>query len=605
MAHLRFPRRTAAVALLATAIPLASVGAASAKPAPEFDEQVLFAQHTDGYYCFRIPAIVQALDGTLLAFAEGRVNGCGDKGDIDLVLKRSMDGGRTWGPLQVVLPGNGDTRGNPAPVVDRRTGRIVLMTTWNPGNDDTVRHPFVQYSDDDGTTWSAARDLTSELVKPEWNSWYATGPGHALQLQHGPHKGRLIVAANHEGDGGALKGGPQGGHLNYSDDGGLTWKIGADDTRRTNDVSPGELSATELPDGRIYVNARDNTGTDPGNRNTATSSDGGLTFDRPFRTLPKLTAPKVQGSVLSVGKRVYLSVPDHPVTREIMAVRASADDGRNFQKVGKVIYWGPSAYSDLASLGGDRLGLLYEAGQAGPYEQIRFARFNTAYLATPNGTPPGLPKPPQPGPTTPDGSGHHNDGYVRGGMTAAGDFDGVDDFVQVPWDRSLDLGAGDFTWSARIRYADTSGNRTILWAYRVGSGAPEIWLRAEPGSKRIRGFIQTDQGSVAVATTQAYNDGQWHDVVLRRSGGRLSLTVDGQAASVAAPTGSVTEGKQFTIDGIDVGQRLDGVDRFHGSIADVRVYSRAVPDGELATARRDLRLWLPLDRIDPEGTKNR
>jgi Laminin G domain. len=101
-----------------------------------------------------------------------------------------------------------------------------------------------------------------------------------------------------------------------------------------------------------------------------------------------------------------------------------------------------------------------------------------------------------------------------------------------------------------------------------------------------------------VTTTQAYNDGQWHDVVLRRVDGRLTLTVDGrQESSVADPGGSVTEGKQFTIDGIDVGQRLDGVQRFHGSISDVRIYSRAVPDDELATARRGLRLWLPLERI--------
>jgi sialidase-1 len=597
VAHLRSPRRAAAVGLLAAALPLATAGAASAKTAPEFSQQVIFAQHTDGYYCFRIPAVVRANDGTLLAFAEGRVNSCGDAGDIDLVLKRSTDGGRTWGPLQVVLPGNGDTRGNPAPVVDRRTGRVVLMTTWNPGNDDTIRHPFVQTSDDDGATWSAARDLIAELVKPEWNSWYATGPGHAVQLQHGPHKGRLIVPANHEGDGGALKGGPQGGHLNYSDDGGLTWKIGADDTRTTNDVSPGELSATELADGRIYVNARDNTGTDPGNRNTATSSDGGLTFDAPFRTLPKIDAPKVQGSVLRAGKNIYLSVPDHPVTREVMAIRSSTDNGRNFQKIGKVINWGPSAYSDLVDLGSDQLGLLYEAGQAGPYEEIRWARFNTAYLATPNGTPPGLPKPPTPGPTTPAESGHDNDGYVRGGMTSPSDFDGVDDYIQVPWNNSLDLGAGDFTWSARIRYTDTAGTHPILWAYRVGSGAPEIWLRTEPASNRIRGFIQTDQGSVTVDTSRAYNDGQWHDVVLRRAGGKLTLSVDGQAASATDPGGSTTLGKQFTIDGLDVGQRLDGAQRFHGSVSDVRVFAGAVPDDRLATTHRGLRLWLPLDRI--------
>ncbi|WP_285617322.1 sialidase family protein [Actinoallomurus iriomotensis] len=594
MAHLGSPRRTAAVALLAAALPFVT---AAAKPAPEFTEQVIFAQHTDGYYCFRIPAIVRADDGTLLAFAEGRVNNCADSGDIDLVLKRSTDGGRTWGPLQVVLPGDGDTRDNPAPVVDRRTGRIVLMTSYNPVSDVTRRRPFVQYSDDDGATWSAPRDITDEVVKPLWNSWYATGPGHGTQLQHGPHEGRLIIPANHEGGGGALKGGPQGGNLNYSDDGGLTWKIGADDTRTTNDVSPGELSTTELADGRIYVNARDNTGTDPGNRNTATSSDGGQTFDAPFHTLPKIDAPKVQGSVLRAGNKIYLSVPDHPVTREIMAVRTSTDNGRNFQKVGKVIYWGPSAYSDLVSLGSDQFGLLYEAGQTSPYEQIRFARFNDAYLHTANGTPPGLPKPPAPGPTTPDLSGHGNDGYVRGGMTTASEFDGVDDYVQVPWDKSLDLGGGDFTWSARIRYSDTTGTHTILWAYRVGSGAPQIWLRAEPQSNHIRGVIATENGQAVVDTTRPYNDGQWHEVVLRRTGGELTISVDGQATSVADPGGSVTLGRQFTIDGIDVGQRLDGVCRFHGSISDVRVYDRAVSDDELATARGGLRLQLPLTSL--------
>jgi sialidase-1 len=288
------------------------------------------------------------------------------------------------------------------------------------------------------------------------------------------------------------------------------------------------------------------------------------------------------------------------VTREIMAVRTSSDNGQNFQKIGKVIYWGPSAYSDLVDLNDDHLGLLYEAGQTGPYEQIRFAQFNDAYLNTPNGTPPGLPKPPEPGPTTPDLSGHGNNGYVRGGMTTPSEFDGVDDYIQVPWNRSLDLGAGDFTWSARIRYADTTGTHTILWAYRVGSGAPQIWLRAEPQSKHIRGVIATENGQAVVDTTQPYNDGQWHEVVLRRTGGKLTLSVDGQATSVADPGGSVTLGKQFTIDGIDVGQRLDGVYRFHGSISDVRVYDRAVSDDELATARGGLRLQLPLNTIAPQ-----
>jgi sialidase-1 len=94
--------------------------AQSAAPTPEFDQQVLFKASQDpGYACFRIPAVVKTDDGTLLAFAEGRVLNCGDAADIDIVVKRSTDDGLTWSPLQVVNHGGGDTHGNPAPIVDR------------------------------------------------------------------------------------------------------------------------------------------------------------------------------------------------------------------------------------------------------------------------------------------------------------------------------------------------------------------------------------------------------------------------------------------------------------------------------------------------------
>lgn len=125
--------------------------------------------------------------GTLLAFAEGRVHDCGDAGDIDIVVKRSTDGGRSWGPLQVVNEGAGDTHGNPAPVVDRETGRVVLAETYNTGRTDgrgcdvpCDRTPHLQYSDDDGLSWSRPRDLSDEILPPNWNSWYATGPVHGI-----------------------------------------------------------------------------------------------------------------------------------------------------------------------------------------------------------------------------------------------------------------------------------------------------------------------------------------------------------------------------------------------------------------------------------------
>jgi sialidase-1 len=588
-------------AALSVAAP-AGATAAAAEPAstttPFVDDQVLYKQKDFGYACFRIPAVVRATNGTLLAFAEGRVKDCGDDEDIDLVLRRSTDGGRTWGPLQVVSEGNGSTHGNPVPIVDQRTGRIVLVSTHNgpaPCPNGCDRDPYVQVSDDNGATWSAPREMT-EGKRPEWNFWYATGPMHGIQLEHGSHPGRLVVGASFETYDGIGKH-VYGTHLLYSDDSGETWHIGAETYRDDGTVIAQEVTVVELDDGRIYALARER-GTDPGNRAYAVSSDGGETFDAPFRTIPKLATADVQGSLLRFDSgRILFSSPVHPGAREAMGVRSSYDEAHSFDTwdEGKVFYWGPSAYSDMVRLDGDEAALMYEAGAVSPYETIRFARFNEAYLDTPNGTPPNIPGPPAPGPTTPDVSPYHNEAYLRGGaQPAAGRFDGglaldgVDDRVEVPFDRSIDLAADDFTLSTWIRYADTTGSHSILWAYRVNQGTnpPQVWLRAEPGSNRIRAALAVDRFTVTVASTTAYNDGEWHFVVLERSHGQLTLQVDGaQVASATAPPGSVTLGKEFGVQGIHIGQRLDGVDRFRGTLDEVRVYRRALNPTELDLIR--------------------
>ncbi|MER7245133.1 sialidase family protein [Kribbella sp. NPDC000426] len=569
--------------------------------APFVDDSVLFQQKTEGYSCFRIPAVVHATDGEVLAFAEGRVADCGDDGDIDIVLKRSSDGGKTWGPLQVVSEGNGSTHGNPVPIVDQKTGRIVLVTTHNgpqPCTNGCDRDPYVQTSDDFGATWTAPRELTDAKL-PSWNFWYATGPMHGIQLEHGPHAGRLIVGATYETYDGVGKH-VYGGHLIYSDDSGETWHIGATTARDDGTVIVGEITVVELTDGRIYALARER-GTDPGNRAYAISSDGGATFDAPFKTIPQLVMPDVQGSLLRFSEggrqhRILFSAPAHPAAREVMTVRASYDEARSFGtwQQGKVFYWGPSAYSDMVRLDGDQAGLLYEAGVASPYETIRWARFNEAYLSTSNGTPPGIPGPPAPGPTTADVGPAHNPAYVRGGATvAAGKFgnglamDGVDDYVEVPFDRSIDLGADDFTMMTWIKYGATTGSHAILWAYRTGSGTtPQVWLRAEPESNRIRALLAVDRYNVTVQSTSGYNDDQWHHVVLQRATGKLRLLVDGvEVGSATAPAGSVTAGKEFGVQGIHVGQRVDGANRFVGTLDEVRVYRRALSDAELQQIR--------------------
>lgn len=597
---------------------------------PLFEEQAIFESGTHGYACIRIPAAVAAADGSLLAFAEGRIDGCADHGRFDLIMRRSQDGGRTWGPLQVVISGNGDTIGNATPVVDQNTGRVILLTTWNAMGDTIDRRPFVSYSDDHGATWSDPVDITDDVKLPHWEG-YATGPGHAIQLERGPHAGRLVAGANHTWGSDRPEGLARGAHLLYSDDGGDTWEIGAVDSVGDNTVNPQELNVVELVDGRIYAAARDQFGTHDGNRAFAISSGGGESFDARFATIPGLSAPIVQGATLRVRatdagddhNRIIFSAPAHPGAREAMSIRSSFDEGQTWQhwNDGKIIHWGPAGYSDLMALPNHEIGLFYEAGDTtDPYATIRFARFNEAFLAVPNDDPPGIPEPPEPGPTTPDLAriSPPNTAYVRGNpelvdgpearFGQALELDGTDDHIELPFTDALDLDDDDFTITTWFRYGESSASQVIFWAYGLGTTQPSLWLRAEPNNNRLTALLTTANGGGNVTSSQTYDDGEWHHVALRRSAGLFELWVDGEEVdSAAAPEGSLTIGREFGIDGIYVGQRLDGVQRFRGGIDEVRIYRRALSARELGLVRtnnvpfaRDLVLRLPLEQIDPE-----
>ena len=99
------------------------------------DLNYIFKSGKEGYKCFRIPTIIKAKSGTVLAFAEGRKNSCSDNNDVDIVLKKSYDNGETWTKLQVVWNDGKNTCGNPSPVLDNESGRISLLSTWNLGSD--------------------------------------------------------------------------------------------------------------------------------------------------------------------------------------------------------------------------------------------------------------------------------------------------------------------------------------------------------------------------------------------------------------------------------------------------------------------------------------
>ena len=135
------------------------------------DLNYIFKSGENGYNTFRIPSIVTTNKGTILAFAEGRKNSSSDSGDIDIVLKRSNDNGKTWGEIIIVRDDGVNVCGNPSPVVDRNSGSILLLSTWNLGGDteseiineisEDTRRVFVLKSTDDGLSWSEPKEITT------------------------------------------------------------------------------------------------------------------------------------------------------------------------------------------------------------------------------------------------------------------------------------------------------------------------------------------------------------------------------------------------------------------------------------------------------------
>ena len=326
----------------------------------------VFVSGRGGYHTYRIPAIVRSNHGTLLAFAEGRKNNPNDHGDVDLVLRRSTDGGRTWLPMQLVYE-EGDTAhitiGNPVPVVDRQTGRIWLFLCRDNKN------VLVTNSDNDGLRWQQPVDMTDTLKRKEWAKWYATGPCHGIQLANG----RLLVPANHGVS--APKGSSQA-HMILSDDHGATWRIGGEP-----DMIANENSVAELEGGRVYTNMRmsghDNS--KPYCRLVSWSENGGESFgltdlDR------QLLCSICQASVLSVRRQdaadLLLFSNPNSQRRERMTVRASQDGGRTWNK-GLEIYSGSAAYSDLVQIDKDSVGLLFERGL---YASITFVRLKPSSI---------------------------------------------------------------------------------------------------------------------------------------------------------------------------------------------------------------------------------
>ena len=321
----------------------------------------IYNQGTDGFELYRIPAIVKSKSNTLLAFAEARkARSNGDSGDIDLVVKRSSDNGKTWSKQITIWNDGQNTCGNPVPIVDDR-GRIHLLMTWNfqtdkwgaitNGTGEDSRRPYYTYSDDDGITWAQPVEITSSVKKEKWD-WYATGPCHGIQIQKGIHKGRL-VAPNYftTRESGKVT---SYSHIIYSDDYGKTWKPG----EPTPVGGVGECSVAEIGEGTLMLNMRADEGF---YRKSCTSIDGGLTWSSPQISIDQIDC-KCQGSILSIGGAVFLSNAASATERINMTIKKSTDNGKNW-KGQYTVYEGNSGYSDIVELSDSQIAIIYEGGE--------------------------------------------------------------------------------------------------------------------------------------------------------------------------------------------------------------------------------------------------
>lgn len=348
----------------------------------EVEKRTIWVAGEGGYHTYRIPSLIETPNGSLLAFCEGRKGGRGDAGDIDLLLKRSMDGGRTWSRSSVLWDDGKNTCGNPCPVIDQATGIVWLLLTHNLGVDHESaivegtgkgsRTVWVTSSSDDGVSWKTPHEITGTTKEIDW-TWYATGPGVGIQLNHGAHAGRLVIPCDHK----VLGSKQLFSHVIYSDDHGLSWRLGG----KMPDDMNNECQVVELNDGRLLMNMR-HYDRDRMTRSLSYSEDGGNTWSGNFFH-PDLIDPICQASLIRFSKGangiLLFSNPSSQSKRVNMTVRASYDEGRSWPS-SRVLHKGPAAYSSLAVIGNEKLACLYECGVRSSYENITLAVFELSDL---------------------------------------------------------------------------------------------------------------------------------------------------------------------------------------------------------------------------------
>jgi len=570
-------------------------------------QNVPFSQGAFSYHTFRIPSLIQAPDGTILAFAEGRKSSSSDTGNIDLVLRRSFDGGITWQPLQVVWNDGSNTCGNPVPVVDESNSRVWLFMTHNLGQDtldeivsgtsDGVRTIWSCYSDDNGATWSAPVNRFSE-VQPANARWDATGPGNGIQIKQGAHIGRLVI--------------PAIGRNIQSDNHGATWTQSGYLATGGNEGAVVEIGSATL--------MRNDRATSPYKnyyrRLVSYSYNQGATWSA--WQISSLVDPICQGSIIScdptASQRVLLFSNPADTTRVKMTVKMSFDDGSTWPR-SKLIFAKDTAYSSLAHFSDNTIGLLYENGDDWPYRRITFAKFSQSWLKDraifcwdfeeyQNGQ------------TVPAGTDAVQDlrGYSLNGTATAslnaiiggcGDtalnFDGSGKALKISDASSKDIldfdSTEDFVISVVFRTTahgiGGSTNSGALVAKDVGSNTQSWWLRVQDG--KLRFFEDNGTNNATVVSDSNINDGLWHEAlaVHKGSAGVMELYLDGVLSSQSA----FVNGSFANDSDVVIGCFNSGSSAFSGDIDKVAVY-RALPQNMLTISKGDLNCDSFVDFLD-------
>jgi len=398
-------RASTTVAVMLLGCLCSSATARSAEPLLEKVD--VFTARDGDYYHYRVPGIIVTAKGTVLAYCEARKEH-GDWANIDLVLRRSEDGGRTWGERQLLVESSQyKALRNPAAdkkrPADRLTCNNIVMIADRAGPVHCLfcveyGHVFYMRSDDDGRTFSKPRDITETLaaLRSQYN-WHviATGPGHGLQLK----SGRLLVPVWMSDSTGRNPHHPSAITTLYSDDDGASWKAGeiaADTTPAIED--PNETTAVELSDGRVLLNVRNQA--EEKQRAICTSSDGASGWSQ-LKLDEALYDPTCMGSLVRLtsgsgeqDNRILFSNADSrdfqgerrlPNGRQNLSIKLSRDDCRTWP-VNQVLEPGISGYSDLAALPDGTALCIYERETndkkrgAGDPGRLTVARFNLAWL---------------------------------------------------------------------------------------------------------------------------------------------------------------------------------------------------------------------------------